>query len=177
MKPILLFYLKIFLFTGVSFGLITIVIDSLSEPGFSWGRLMYSIAFFGGIMSLLLGTIHILSLRAMGIKKFTNANLSVHQKKQIKSAIKPENLISSLKSDPFINKMSMTENNQGILMKSDISWMSWGEKISINVVSQENSFTEYEIVSKPKLATNLVDAGKNFKNVSHLENILLKPIH
>ena len=68
--------------------------------------------------------------------------------------------------------MKVIEEGNRLLLSSKISWMGWGEKISIQPLQVLGSGTEYEITSQPKLGTTLVDSGKNMQNVMEVEKLL-----
>ena len=53
-----------------------------------------------------------------------------------------------------------------------MTWLSWGEEISIILQTKGESDFNYKISSRPKLKMTLVDFGKNLENVNRLENVI-----
>ncbi|HUR30000.1 MAG TPA: hypothetical protein VMZ69_01140 [Saprospiraceae bacterium] len=172
MKPILSLYLRLFLFMGIPFGLITLLIDVISGEGFVLRTFLFRVLFFGGSMAATLGTLHVLKLRFQGVQEFTPGNLSVRQRRIVKSKVSLQNLIDLIKEDPDMGNIKVLEKNNAIVLQTSSSWRSGGEKIFITINSDKDSINEYEILSRPRINTTLVDAGKNFENVTRIEKLL-----
>ncbi|WP_299438310.1 hypothetical protein [uncultured Aquimarina sp.] len=172
MKPITKLYLKTFLFTGIPYGLIMLGFDLADGEGFRLWKYLFMTFFFGITMSLILVSFHQYRLKKNGIQEISNDNIRVNQSINLKTGLNKTDLIKKLKTDPIIGKMKMKEIENGILLKSGISWKSWGEEIKIMLKSEKESDFEYIISSSPKLKTTLVDYGKNLENVYRIENVI-----
>lgn len=172
MKAIAKLYLKIFLFTGIPFGIINMCLKLDFETGIVLREFVYPTLFFGGFMSFFLGTFQIQSLKKIGIHEMTDENLAVDQTKIVNTTIKKIDLIEKLKIDPLIGKMKLKENENGLFFETGLSMKSWGEEIKIFLLSDNEGTFEYHISSRPKLKTAQVDYGRNHENIIRIENIL-----
>lgn len=172
MKPLTKLYVKTFFLTGIPFGLITIVFDLLDGDGFKLLKFLFPAFFFGLIMSLTLVSLHKYRLKKYGVQELSDENLGVTQTKEIKTKLGKIELINKLKSDPIISKMKMIDTENGINLKTGMTWESWGEEIKIILKSENNSDFEYQISSSPKLKMTIVDYGKNLQNLTRIENVI-----
>jgi hypothetical protein len=111
-------------------------------------------------------------LKKNGIQELSDENLGVTQTKEIQTKIRKTELISKLKKDPIIGKMKMIETENGIALKSGVSWKSWGEEIKIVLKSETDPDFEYQISSSPRLKTTIIDFGKNLQNLNRIENVI-----
>jgi hypothetical protein len=123
-------------------------------------------------MSLILVSFHRYRLKKNGVQELTNQNLGVSQMKNLKSVLNTSELTEKLIADPIIGKMKMQEIENGIVLKTGMTWKSWGEEIRIILQTKEESDFDYQILSSPKLKTTIVDYGKNLENVNHIENVI-----
>lgn len=172
MTPIIKLYVKTFLLTGIPYGIITLGFDLADGSGLRIWKLLISAFFFGILMSLILVSIHWYWLNKIGVREMSDENISVHQKRILKTKLNKFELIEKLKADPGIRKMKMTEVEDGIILRTDMTWKSWGEEMKINIQAiGENDF-EYQITSSPKIKTTLVDFGINLENVNRIENTI-----
>ena len=126
--------------------------------------------FFGISMSLILVSFHIYRLKKNGIQRINNENVGVNQSRSLITELNTTDIIDKLKINPIIRKMKMTEIKNGVLLKSGMTWKSWGEEIKIILKSENETDFEYQISSRPKLKTTLVDYGKNLENLILIEN-------
>ena len=172
MKPLTKLYLKTFFITGITYGLVMMGIDLLEGDGFDLWKFLFLTFFFGITMSISLISFHEHRLRKNGIQEFTDENLGVTQIRDIKTKLTKTELINKLKKDPIIGKMKMTETENGILLKTGISGLSWGEKIRIALKSKSKADYEYQVTSSPKLKMTFVDYGKNLQNVNQIEKVI-----
>ena len=62
--------------------------------------------------------------------------------------------------------------NFRIHLSNGVSLRSWGESITISFFDPMNGGTRIIVDSKPKLATTLIDYGKNKKNVEAIEQYI-----
>jgi hypothetical protein len=174
MKPITKLYLRTFLLLGIPYGLLTAGFDFADGNGFRLWKFLFSTFFFGVTMSFLLVSFHKYSLKKNGVQEMTDQNLGVSQKKNLKSEFNKSELIEKLKSDPIIGKMKMQEIENGIILKTGMTLLSWGEEIRIILQTKGESDFDYQISSRPKLKITLVDFGKNLENVTRIENVMKK---
>lgn len=147
-------------------------IDLLNGDGFNIWKFLFLTFFFGIGMSLILVTLHKHGLKKLGIQEFTDENLGVRQTKSIKTNLGKTELFNKLKSDPVIRTMKMIETENGITLKTGMTWKSFGEEIKIIHKSENNSNFEYQISSNPKLKYTIVDYGKNLQNLNSIENVI-----
>jgi hypothetical protein len=172
MKPTTKLYLKTFLLSGASYGLLSILYDFSNGDYISLKGYLISSASFGLIVTLILVPIHIWVLKKNGIKKISSDNLKVSQSKSIKSDLTKSEILQKFKMDPIIGKMKINETEYGILINSGMTWKSWGEEIKIIIDSFENNLYEYRITSNPKFKIAIADYGKNLENVNRIENAI-----
>lgn len=172
MKPIIKLYVKAFLLTGIPFGLILASSDLADGNEFGLVKFLFNTFFFGITLSLIFVSFHRYSLKKYGIQEITNDNLGVNQSGRLNTELNLTELIRTLKTDPVFGKMKMTEIENGVLLKSGVSWKSWGEEIKILLkTDQENNF-EYHISSIPILKLTILDYGKNLGNIKRMENLI-----
>ncbi len=172
MKPTTKLYLKVFLITGFNFGLLTVIMDLILGNKLSiWGFLSAAL-FFGVFMSLILVSISISRLKKMGLKDFSDEDLAMKQKREIVSALNIPEIVERLKKDEKTGKMKLQMLENGIQLSSGVSWESWGEIINIIQIPIEENKYKYQIISKPKLSTTIIDYGKDFENVNRIKKIL-----
>ena len=173
MSPIGRLYLKIFLVFGPGFAICMAIVDWLTGDGFHWAEFMTRMIIFGGLMTLVLVSIHIAELRAEGIKKFTNDNISSTQKRAVVSPLSKEQLIQKIATDPVLGAMKINETEHGVILKSGMTVSTWGDRISIEEVTGNGVSHEYKIVSKPILKSTLLDYGSNYSHVTRLEKLMM----
>ena len=172
MKPLNKLYLKTFLLTGIPYGLMMLAIYlAFGDPVTVW-KFFAWIIFFGGLMSITLVTFHKNRLLKMGISDLTDENLAVSHTKHITSNLNLKEIIEKFKTDPIIGKMKLKEIENGILLSTRMTWMSYGEKIKILLTAIHGDDMEYQVSSTPLMKTILVDYGKNLENVKRIEGIL-----
>jgi hypothetical protein len=172
MIPALRLYIKVFLITGIPFASIMTLFDLIDGIGFRTWPFLYHALFFGGLMSLFLVSIHLLSLRKFGIRNMTSALLGVNHKTSLRTQLSKQAVMEKLRQDPFFRKMNLIESDDKISLSTDMGWKSWGEKIAIHFRPLEDGINELEISSKPKLKTTMIDLGKNLQNVMKMEQLL-----
>lgn len=136
-----------------------------------WKFLFLTIS-FGLLMSLTLVGFHRYRLRKSGVKDMDEASLAVRQEKMIQSSFNLPQAMKALEADQKTRRMKMAEIQDGIRLKTPITWRSWGEEIQIIRLSEEYGTFEYQITSRPKVTTTIVDYGKNTENIALIESIL-----
>ncbi len=172
MKPITRLYVKTFFLTGVPYGLCMMGVDWALGNGFRWGRFLFLMFFFGLTMSLVLVSLHKYKLRKLGVREIDDDNIGVRQSRKLSSRLSLSELTDKLKANSATRKMRVKEIENGILLKTGISWKSWGEIIKIVLKNRSETGFEYQITSYPKLKTSLVDYGKSIENINRIEELL-----
>lgn len=173
MKPLTKLYLKTFLLTGIPFGLMMIGFDLINGDGFSLSKFLFMTFFFGVAMSLFLVSFHRYRLKKNGVQEATDENLGVSQTRILMSKITKAELAKKIKADPIIGKFKMTEIEDAILLKTRMTWKSWGEDIQILQKPFGDSEFEYQITSSPRMKTTIVDYGKNTENLNRIEGVIM----
>ena len=169
MKPIIKLYLKTFILTALPYYLISTLFNLGDE-----NELIFVIRTltFGLFMSLTLVSIHRYKLRQTGIENFTDDNLGVYQTRMIETELTKNELLEKLKSDSVFGKLKWKEMDNGVSATTGFSFFSWGEEIRILIKSIKEASYDYQVSSKPKLQTTIVDFGKNLSNVNKIERII-----
>lgn len=172
MNPLTKLYLRTFLLTGIPYGIMMVGFDLMDGGAINiWKFLFLSIS-FGLLMSLTLVGFHRYRLRKSGVKDMDEASLAVRQEKMIQSPLNLPQAMKALESDQKTRRMKMTEIQDGIRLKTPVTWKSWGEDVQIIRLSEEDGTFEYQITSRPKVKTTIVDYGKNTENIALIESIL-----
>ncbi|WP_203294130.1 hypothetical protein [Luteirhabdus pelagi] len=165
-------FIKTFLLTGIPFAIGMMGLHLIGGEALRIEKFLIYTTLFGGIMALSLIAILKYHLRKIGIQKIAQEHLGVHQKRTIISTLSIEELLQMLKDDPVFQLMVRKEIENGILLQSTMTMKSWGEEIRIQIVSDRGSSYQYEISSRPRLKTTLIDYGKNLQNIRRMEALL-----
>lgn len=172
MKPITRLYLKVFLLTGVPYGLLMTLWDVMEGKEFQLWKFLFLTFFFGITMSWLLVSQMRSRLNKIGIREIADQHLQVHQTRAIRSRWGIDQLAEKIKGDPKLGRMKTTRVNDGIMMISPISWKSWGERIRIILNTSSGDEFEYQVSSQPRLGTTIIDFGKSLENVDRIEHLI-----
>jgi hypothetical protein len=164
-------YKRLFLATVIPFGIIMGICLMFQYGFLGFVAGLFGGIFYGGFMSLILGSLHIWSVKRISYRKskdITNVRHSRNIELQL-SYDKAFNLcIESLK---IFKKYKIKEENYSygkIVAITGMTWKSWGEVISFDVHKTDNNRIQIIISSKPVLPTTLVDYGKNLENVERI---------
>lgn len=172
MKAIIKLYLKTFLiFTIPYFTLMTLFGLEDNSELIIWGNLSMSIL-IGVFMSLILVSFHWYNIKKIGVENSNDDNFGVNQTRTIETKLDKNELIDKLKLDPTTGKMKMTDIENGVLLKTGMSTKSWGEEIKIILTSNKESIFKYQVSSRPKLKTTIVDYGKSLENINKIESVI-----
>lgn len=169
-------YLKIFLTAGIPFGIFAGIFYSI-QYGISQGILLglFSVLFFGGFMSLILGFLNNKSLKNMpyeisekttGVRHIRNIELRIPYDEAFNLCIKSCDLIKGCKIRNFDLATGI------IVTKTGISFKCWGEVITFDLRKINDEKTQIVVLSKPVISTTLVDFGKNIDNVEKITTFL-----
>ena len=173
MKPISRLYLMIFLIMGLPFAILMALFDYVFHDEFIIYKFLAHFVFFGASMSLFLVYYTKKSLKKKGIKEFTSEALNVKQFRVITSTISKQVLLNRLGNDPIYGKMYIIEKENGFVIKTKLSWHSWGETINIIINDMNTETQSFHISSQPIIPTTLIDYGKNKDNIDGIEKIIL----
>lgn len=165
-------YLKLFLATGIPYGLIMGLYRGDATTGLVLG------SFFGLFMSLSLGTMHFIYSKKL--KSYGSGNTTgVHQEKTLELQLpfyKICNLcITSLEAvnGRIVEKSEQEEGTSAkVVAKTKMTWKSFGESIQFDIHKINSDKTEVKISSKPTLGTTLVDYGRNLENIEKISDFL-----
>jgi hypothetical protein len=172
MSPIINFFLRIFLYNGLAFGVVMLIFDLIEGTSHSPERFLYRVLFFGLFMSIVLGISQIIALKSLGVKTMTKEALSMRQSRKVLSPFSLQELKSHIQADPILKRMALTDTAEGIDLNAGMGWSSFGENITVTAKPTADQKTDYEITSTPVFKITLVDYGKNLKNVTRISNLL-----
>ncbi len=171
MKSVLILFLKIFLFSTLFFGAISIITDFFFGDPFS-ERSLIKFAFYGIFMACTMVIGHIAAIRNKKLGPINAETIKVSQRKSIDSTLQQSELINKLKGDPEWNGFDLRTSDTEINFNTKPSMWSWGEKVRIIIRDTENHLNRFEISSTPKMKWTLVDYGRNLQNVSRIEKVI-----
>ncbi len=160
------------MFTGIPYGLIMLLFDLIDGGVFIFSRFLFYTVLFGVLMSLTLVGFYKNRLNKKGINEITEDTLKVKQQVKIQSDLTKNELVKHLKNDAYFSKMTLEESVNEINLCSKVTWWSWGEMITILISTGNNKLNKFDITSKPKVSTTLVDFGKNKENILLLINLI-----
>jgi hypothetical protein len=170
--------LKIFLATGIPFGIFSAVLFS-HFYGFSAGLPagLLSGLFSGFLMFIILGFLHSRAVEkvggdrseaAMDICQVREIELHLHYDKAFDLCIKSLRLIG-------ICRIQNEDRYEGkIIAKSSINWKTWGDTITFEITGISSEKTALKVSSRPTSRYTLVDYGKNLHNVKTIISFLKK---
>ncbi len=169
-------FLRLFFGFGIPFGLVMGVFYSLLG-GLIVGLLvgLFSTFLFGGLMSLIAGSLHIHYVRQIRSGESEEA-LGVHHVRRVELRLPYEEAfdlcISSLNAVKKGRIRREDRPSGRIEAKAGMTWVSWGEVISFDLRRIDENRTRVEVSSRPVLRTTLVDLGKNLENVERIAGTL-----
>ncbi|MDF2614900.1 MAG: hypothetical protein K0S71_2686 [Clostridia bacterium] len=176
-------YLKVFLTSGILFGLSMgglVGIASILFIGIQKSLMVgvltgvASGTIFGLLMSLILSTMHIVSTNKILVIHRKNKYL-VRQISSIDVAVQVDFLYDNFISQVKENADWLIYNQKSkrkVELKTSATMRSFGEIITVTFRGKYNNLTEIEVVSRPKLLTTIVDYGKNLQNILTVEQML-----
>jgi hypothetical protein len=116
-------------------------------------------------------SLHLRQLRKAGVKKFTDASLSVKQEKVVQSHLGLDAFLEIIKENKSFIISNVEQGNDKVSFKT---WdnLSGSQIIEISQLEAENVLFRYLITSRPKLKTTLLDYGSNYTNIINLKKIM-----
>jgi len=172
MKPILKLYIKAFLIMGLLYASLMAISGYIDGESFRIGKYLFHAIFFGGTMSLTLVSIHKYNLSDQGITNPSEENLKAVQQAEFISNVSKDEFMSRLSKDKVMSRMKMKIDKGTLKLNSGITWKSLGETIVINISSVSEGMFKYQVLSKPKLPTTIVDFGKNIENILMIQKLV-----
>jgi hypothetical protein len=170
--------LKIFLSSGIPFGIFMSILFSLCygiNVGLSGG--LISGLIFGFLMFIILGFLHSRAVEkiagnsseeSMGTCQVRNTELQLPYDRTFDLCIKSLNLISRC-------RVQEEDRSHGkIIARSSINWKTWGDTISFDITGISDERTAVTVSSRPTSWSTLVDYGKNLENVKIIISFLEK---
>jgi len=170
--------LKLFFYTGIPFGFLMticfiVILGFEFSSGIQFGLL--SGAAFGIIMTLLLGYLHLMSVKKTGladsknaydVKHSANMNVSLRYEDAFQLCLKSLEKVKT----PAVQHQ---DSDQGMITaKTGKTWNTWGDIVSFQLRKVDEHVTSIEVESRPA-KFQIIDYGENLKNI-HLIQTYLK---
>jgi len=171
MQPKLKLYIKVFIIAGLLYAISMSIADYLGGDPFSSAKFLISALIFGGAMSLTLVSMHISSLKEQGVPNPSDEDLKAIQRAEFTSKVSQDEFVSKLSTHEELSKMKLQSNEDGVTLKTGITWRSWGETLAIKITPNSTQEYTYHVSSKPKLPLTLTDFGKNLKNIKLIREL------
>jgi hypothetical protein len=170
--------LKIFLATGIPFGIFSAVLFS-HLYGFSAGLPagLLSGLFLGFLMFIILGFLHSRAVEKIGGDR-SEAAVAICQVREIELQLHYDKAFDlCMKSLRLIGRCRIQNEDRyegKITAKSSINWKTWGDTITFEITGISNEKTALKVSSRPTSRSTLVDYGKNLHNVKTIISFLKK---
>jgi hypothetical protein len=168
--------LKIFLATGIPFGIFMAVLFSIIygiNAGLPGG--LISGLIFGFLMFIILGYLHNravnkiagdISYGSMGTCHAQNIELQLPYERAFDLCIRSLDLIGRC-------RVLEEDRSEGMIVaRSSVNWKTWGDTISYDISRTDNDSTAVKVSSRPTSWSTLVDYGKNLENVKIIVSFL-----
>jgi hypothetical protein len=172
LSPVAKLHLQVFLIMGIPFGLYMMIFDLIEEDGFMVWKFLFHVAGFGGFMSLVLVTTQLGRLKSKGFSLYHDGALRVRQEAQIPTLLTRQELIDALKQDPVFGKLKMTEITDGVEFIQKPTWISWGEKVKLQIRESGSDKNILVVFTRPPALTMLIVDGKNKVNIERIEKLV-----
>jgi hypothetical protein len=174
MKAKMKIHLKLFLATGVPYGILTgLIYLLLFGPLTGLIAGLFAGILFGGFMSLILGSLHTWSVKRLPFK--SREVMDVHHVQSIEMKLPYDKVFDlCIESLRLIRKCKIVEENRSqgkIIARTGTTWKSWGEVITFDI-RKMNDVIQVKVSSRPAVRTTLVDYGKNLENVEKIVSFL-----
>jgi hypothetical protein len=167
MKQVTKLYLRSFFMCGLTFGLLMTIWEYIDAEKISiWKQIIQGVI-FGAFMSWFTVRSQIKTISKNGKEQLTEEDFKTTQFKSIDKKIAINEIYELLKCNELTKNWKIKIDNSKIVGRTKITWLAWGEKIKISVLSDA-----IIIESKPILRTTLLDNGKNRNNVLLIEKII-----
>jgi len=162
-------FIKVFLVGGLGFAITNSITDFLFGFDFHIWKFISEIVIFGGVLSLFVVSTNRWELKKRGLE---DKKIKLVNKKVVRSKMSLDNLLEKIKKAFFFERHKIKKIDGGIELDSNMTGISWGERMTIKCHKLEDGLNEFEIVSKPRWRFTLLDGGANYENVMMVENLL-----
>lgn len=169
MSVITKMFIRTFFASALFFGALMSIFEYMEAGEIRWVKQIISAVLFGLFMSIWSTISAKRTMKLKGIDNPKEDDFKVVQTSSIDSSLAAEQVLDLINTDVETKawKVELDDQNN-IKGKTDLSWKSWGEKISLKF---DNGTIKIE--SKPMIPTTLVDGGKNLSNVLTLKRIIV----
>ena len=167
-------HLKVFIKGGVLFGLVMSIMHFILMRQIVSSVIMGLLygSFFGMSMTLI-GVWNEKRLNSLG---FTTTNMNPIQQREIYvDQLVPQATKlcrEALLTIPKLHILSVDTASGFILAKVGMTWLSWGESVTVKLLSHGKGSFVY-IRSAPKLRFTIIDSGKGVENVERFVHALV----
>lgn len=169
MKTVTKLYLKFFLISGSTYGIISIATNYFRKGEVNPLDAILGFIVFGAIVSwYIVRTDKRNRKKSLGAK-FSEDDYKVHQIDYLPKTKSINEIYELLTLNDITKKWKLKLQNSGIIGRTRMSNHSWGEKIMINELDDK-----IRIESKPLHISALIDGGKNKENVIFLKRLIEK---
>lgn len=169
-------YLKLFMAAGIPYGVITGICYSITH-GISTGIVSGLVAgiLFGALMSVVLNTIHTLSVNRISYSDSKN-KMGVHHLRNIELRLSYDMAFDlCIESLCRIKKCTIRKEDRSggrLTAKAGMTWKTFGDIISFELHRTGDDRIRIQVSSRPLQQTTLVDFGKNLDNVERIVEFL-----
>ena len=168
MNSTLKYYLKLFIYFAIVFGLITLAGDYFRNDNMPLVSTLVTSVFFGITMAFFFTNMLKSNLEDHGIYNHEKEHLKLYHKKTIQTSKSLNEISERLLQSNYFRKFKAKISDKNIVLKSGISFYSFGEKILIEKIDKENDIPAYEISVQPIFKLTLSNFGRSY---IHLKNI------
>lgn len=174
MNPVAKLYVKQFLRGGLIIASAIFMVDWAIEGTISSSFVEIAITFIasGVFWSLLMGSFHLVALKRMGVKKFTDDALSVKHRVEVHTQLDTSALLDQLKRDPFFGKMAIAETGNEIEIIRSVSWDA--NEVIVKIEPIQNA-QAYAVTSKLRHSFGQVDFGKSLECIMQFQKLVGRP--
>ncbi|MFI9507041.1 hypothetical protein [Nocardia sp. NPDC052566] len=175
MRDSLRFYGRVFLATGSLFGVLSGLEEwfSTKDPGGAVVAGVVAGLIFGVFMAVVMGSWHVISARRAGVPDAAYGPVRQH------ASI----VLASDANEAFDAAVRVIEASGATVKQRDpvrgrieartgLTWKSFGEKLDVTVLPQDQGRCEVRIESRPRVPSTVVDYGKNLQNVQNIDQKL-----
>lgn len=170
-------YAKIFVVTGLFFFLAELFSDLTILPfREALGRSISTGLFFGGVLTLVMGTFHILKVRKAAGGKADGDIYSVRQERRFEVGLErskaftaAENYLGQTRGFSF----SLKDPEAGVLeARTPFNFTTFGNILTVSLSPSEGGKTPVAVTSRPVLFITLADYGDNYTLAKETEEHL-----
>ncbi|MDX1684088.1 MAG: hypothetical protein R3275_02570 [Saprospiraceae bacterium] len=174
MKALLRIGLTVFvLFTVLSIGLQQLF--NFFEADITSSERIFIWSILQGLMAAFLFMMfQFFSIKSIAGKNWREADFGMTQSDIVNSRLEPDLIADLLSSNFKVDKSLMRISDNDVEFKTGISISSYGEKVSVKVVSEKGDTRTYQIRSQPRMRFTILDVGKNYSNIRKVRSLIAK---